>query len=514
MMAALASRHAWRLGELIAGLADAGQIADRQVSALTLDSRSVCPGALFLACRGERTHGLAFAEEAARRGATAILAQTTADWPKESLGLLGARIGIPVLAIPDLEQRVSQLADRFYGEPSAHLEAFGVIGASGKTTVSHLLAQALGAEVRCGILGALGVGFPGDLWPKEQATLDAVTIQATLAELRALGARAVAMGVPTCALDRGRVAAVRFSHALLTHLTGDRGDDPGDLDAQGAARRRLFSRPALRWVVLNLDDPNQAQVLAELGPAVGVAAYALDPTATLPKRCDLWVRARTVRPGAQGLEIEVDSSLGTGTLEAGLIGNFNASNLLAVLAVLLSRGLPLERALRALAEVRGVPGRMESFGGDGAPLVVVDKAHTPDALEKALTNLRLHRGRRVIAVVGCRGDRDRGERPLLGAVAERLSDALILTDDNPGGADGDAIIADILGGLSHPDAVRVERQRGLAIRLAIALAGTGDAVLVAGKGHETTQDLGELKVHFSDRAQVVEALREWREGHH
>jgi UDP-N-acetylmuramoyl-L-alanyl-D-glutamate--2,6-diaminopimelate ligase len=146
--------------------------------------------------------------------------------------------------------------------------------------------------------------------------------------------------------------------------------------------------------------------------------------------------------------------------------------------------------------------------------VVVDNAHTPDALEKALTNLRLHRGRRVIAVVGCRGDRDRGERPLLGAVAERLSDALILTDDNPGGANGDAIIADILGGLSHPDAVRVERQRGLAIRLAIALAGTGDAVLVAGKGHETTQDLGELKVHFSDRAQVVEALREWREGHH
>lgn len=157
---------------------------------------------------------------------------------------------------------------------------------------------------------------------------------------------------------------------------------------------------------------------------------------------------------------------------------------------------------------------MESFGGDEAPLVVVDHAHTPDALEKALTNLRLHQGRRVITVVGCAGDRDRGERPLMGAIAERLSDALILTDDNPRGEDGDTIIAEILGGLSHPEAVRVERQRGLAIRLAIALAGTGDAVLVAGKGHETTQDLGGLKVHFSDRAQVVEALREWREGHH
>jgi UDP-N-acetylmuramoyl-L-alanyl-D-glutamate--2,6-diaminopimelate ligase len=430
------------------------------------------------------------------------------------MGLLRARIGIPVLAVPDLEQRISKLADRFYGAPSAHLEAFGVIGSSGKTTVSHILAQALADEARCGILGALGVGFPGDLWPRDQTTPDALTLQATLAELRARGAGAVAMEVPSSAPERGRAAAVRFSHALFINPTRDHINDPGDLDAGGAAKRRLVAPPGLRWAFLNQDNPLHTRVLAALEPGVRVAAYSLNPGVTPPRRCDLWVRARAVRTRPGGLGIHVDSSLGAGALEAGLIGTVNASNLLVVLAVLLSRGLPLERALRELAQVRGVPGRMESFGGDGAPLVVVDNAHTPDALEKALTNLRLHRGRRVITVVGCGGDGNRGKRPLMGAIAERLSDALILTDDNPRGEDGDAIIADILGGLSQPDAVRVERQRGLAIRLAIALAGTGDAVLVAGKGHETTQDLGELKVRFSDRAQVVEALREWREGHH
>jgi UDP-N-acetylmuramoyl-L-alanyl-D-glutamate--2,6-diaminopimelate ligase len=221
-----------------------------------------------------------------------------------------------------------------------------------------------------------------------------------------------------------------------------------------------------------------------------------------------------VETRAGGLGLAVETSLGSGCLEVALIGTGKAADVLVALALLLCRGLPLKPALRALARVRGVPGKMESFGGDGAPLVVVDDAHTPDALEKALTDLRLHRDRRVIAVLGCDGARDRGKRPLMGAIAERLSDALILTDDNPRRERGDAIVADILGGVSCPETVRVERQRGLAIRRAIAIAGADDAVLVAGRGCETVQDLGGLEVHFSDRAQVVEVLREWREGHH
>ncbi len=514
MMAAPQINRAWRLGDLIAGLAKAGVAAEHQVSALALDSRSVLPGTLFLACQGQRVHGLAFAEEAARRGACAILAEPTPDWSPEAMALIQARAGVPVFAVDGLQARTSALADRFHGEPSAGLEVFGVTGSHGKTSVTHYLAQALGAELRCGVVGTLGQGFPGDLRPFIHARPDALTLQATLAELRALGAGAVAMEVSSHALSQARTAAVRFSHGVFTNLSRDLLDGAGDPAAHGKANRDLYDAPGLKWAVVNLDDPYHARILDRLGPDVRVASYRIEDGTSLPERCDLWVCATQVRPRPLGLALAIESSEGAGWLDAALIGRFNASNLLAVLTVMLTRGLPMERALRELAGVRAVPGRMELFGGNEAPLVVVDCAHTPDALEKALTNLRLHRDRRVITVVGCGGDRDRGKRPLMGAIAERLSDALILTDDNPRGEDGAAIIADILGGLRHPGAIRVERQRGLAIRLAIALAGTGDAVLIAGKGHETTQDMGELKVHFSDRAQVVEALREWREGHH
>jgi UDP-N-acetylmuramoyl-L-alanyl-D-glutamate--2,6-diaminopimelate ligase len=514
MMTAISASHAWRLGDLVAGVVEPGSAGDRHVSALALDSRAVCRGALFLACQGDRTHGLAFAEEAARRGAVAILAETTADWPPEALGLIQARAGIPVLAVAQLSRRASALADRFYGEPSADLEVIGVTAPEDASSIAHLLAQAMAAEQRCGLISALGAGFPGDLRPADEAAPDALILQAMLADMRARGAGAVALELTPRAVADGRVAGVRFSHTLLGGPGATGRIDQVAREPQVIARGLQSGCPTPRWLVLNLDDPPRDRLFEGLGPEVRLAAFGLDPTATAPDWCDLWVLARGVEPHPGGLRIAIASSLGAGELDVGLIGTSNVSHLLAVLAVLLSRGLPLERALRELAAVRGVPGRMESFGGDGAPLVVVDDAHSPDALEKALTDLRLHGGRRVITVAGCGGDRERGERPLIGAIAERLSDALILTDDNPRGEDGDAIIAEILGGVSRPDKVRVERQRGLAIRLAIALAGTGDAVLVAGKGHETTQDLGELKVHFSDRAQVVEALREWREGHH
>jgi len=511
MMAVRSSSHAWRLGDLVAGLAEPGPGKDHQITALTFDSRSVCRGSLFLACAGSRGHGLTFAEDAARRGATAILGEPSSEWPLQALELVQARTGIPVLAVSELAHRASLLADRFYGEPSAHLEVIGVAGFQGTTSVAHLLAQALAGELRCGLIGDLGTGFVGDLQPEWQAARDALTLQSSLAELRARHADTVVLELHPQAFEQGLSAGMRFTHLLFI--------DPVAMDGGKGNSRYSSQTPPPQggdrpWAIVNLDDPGHVQLLDELGPGFRVAAYGLEQAAPLPKGCELWLRAKQVRPLPHGLRLTIASSLGEGELEVGLVGTRNAGYLLAVLAVLLSRGLPLTRALRGLAEVRGVPGRMESFGGDGAPLVVVDRAHTPDALEKALTDLRLRQGLRVITVFGCCGDRDRAKRPLMGAIAERLSDALILTDDNPGGDDGDAIIAEILGGVARPDQVRVERQRGLAIRLAIALAGMGDAVLIAGKGHETTQDLGELKVHFSDRAQVVEALREWREGHH
>ncbi|MBK1699681.1 UDP-N-acetylmuramoyl-L-alanyl-D-glutamate--2,6-diaminopimelate ligase [Thiococcus pfennigii] len=509
MMALAHTPPAWSLSGLLAGFVQWRGGVDPQIAGLTLDSRRVGPGSLFLACKGGTAHGLAFAEAAQRAGAVAILAEPSADWDAVALAELADRLRIPLIPFADLGRRASALADRFFGAPSRALEVVGVTGTNGKTSVTHFLAQALAAEARCGLIGTLGVGFPGELAEGGHTTPDPVTLQQQLAGLRAGGARAAAMEVSSHALDQGRTAAVRLRTAVFTNLTRDHLDYHGDMVRYGEAKRRLFAADGLAWAVLNRDDAFSGEILRGLAPGVARALYSLEPHPPAAGTCDLWVCARAIEPSPRGLRLTIASSHGEGTLEVGLIGRFNAANLLAVLAVLLARGQPLAQALRALAQVRGVPGRMECFGGGAAPLVIVDYAHTPDALEQALVNIRQHGGRRVLTVFGCGGERDRGKRPLMGAVAERLSDLVILTDDNPRHEDGADIIAEIRTGMTAPEAARVERQRALAIRRAIALADRRDVVLVAGKGHETTQDLGDLKIRFSDRAQVVQALREW-----
>ncbi|MBN2885341.1 MAG: UDP-N-acetylmuramoyl-L-alanyl-D-glutamate--2,6-diaminopimelate ligase [Chromatiaceae bacterium] len=506
------------VGDLVSDPAALAALGERAVSALALDSREVVPGALFLACRGSARHGLEFAEEARRRGALAILAEPAPQWSSAAMAALGARLGLEVLAVEALGARASALAARFHGNPSQALEVFGVTGTNGKSSVTHFLAQALAPECRCAIIGTLGNGFPGALRPSRHTTPDALSLQATLAELRAEGARALAMEVSSHALDQERVGAVSFSHAIFTNLSRDHLDYHGDMAAYGAAKRRLFARPELGWAVINLDDPFAPELIEALAPGVALAGYGLDPPPELLRRARCWVSAPAIEQGPTGLDLVVDARTEQGVerarLRSALLGRFNALNLLAVLGVQLTRGLSLERAVRTLERVRAVPGRMEAFGGEGAPRVVVDYAHSPDALEQVLASLREHVSGRLITVFGCGGERDRGKRPLMGAIAERHSDLVILTDDNPRRESPEAIVSDVLAGLARPERVRVERSRALAIRLAMTLAGLDDLVLVAGKGHETTQDMGECKVHFSDRAQVVEALREWREGHH
>ncbi len=498
-----------RLGDLLDGIAPVAAGADTLVTGLSLDSRRLESGWLFLACRGAAGHGLDFVGEAVNRGIAAIAAEPDEHWGQVEMVDLAATLRVPVVPVADLRHRASLIADRFFGAPSAGLEVFGVTGTNGKTSVTHFLAQALAPQSRCGLLGTIGIGFPGDLAPATHTTPDPVSLQETLARLRDRGARAVAMEVSSHALEQGRTAAVRFSHAVFTNLSRDHLDYHGSMDRYAAAKRALFQAPGLGWAVLNLDDPLSKVIAAELDPRVSLACYSLRADAEIPAGCALWVRAVAVIPGGHGLHLDLETSSGDGGLDIDLLGRFNAANLLAVLLLLLSRGLSLPRVLRVLSDVRGVPGRMERFGDDAQPSVVVDYAHTPDALEQALANLREHAGGRLICVFGCGGDRDQGKRPLMGAVAERLSDAVIVTDDNPRGEDGDAIVAGILAGMSDPAAVLVERRRALAIRRAIATARPSDLVLVAGKGHETMQDMGELKVHFSDRAQVVQALREW-----
>ena len=507
MMAAQRQDRQWLLSDLLMGMAEVAPAQNCPVSGLSLDSRTVEPGTLFLACAGGSCHGLEFAQQAVKNGAAAVICEPNGEWPQERTSALAEELAVPVVVVPGLTSKVSGLAARFYGEPSHALGVIGVTGTNGKTSCTQFLAQALGDETPCGIIGTLGNGFPGILKMGRHTNPEPVELQATLADLRQRGAKVVALEVSSHALDQGRAAAVHIDTAILTNLSRDHLDFHGTMAEYAAAKQSLFRHPGLRCAVLNLDDPFGWEVLNSLPEGISAVAYGLTrPEGSLPDRVSAWLWATEAEPVSQGMRIRVESSWGDGAFTSPLLGRFNVSNQLAVLAVLLERGMPMTEALKRLTALQTVPGRMERFGGNEQPLVVVDYAHTPDALEQAIKALRPHTDGRMICLFGCGGKRDKGKRPLMGAVAEKLCDSVILSDDNPRGEDGDQIISDILAGIEKREPIQVERNRANAIRQAIAGAKPGDLVLICGKGHETYQQYGELRLPFSDREQVVQAL--------
>ena len=494
------------LSFLLQGIADVPQQSDLPISGLSLDSCRVEPGWLFLACRGGVRHGLEFAEMAMQRGAVAVVWEPDDAAAEERARVLDGQAGIPLLRVPGLTRQVSLIAARYYAFPSQHLFMVGITGTNGKTSVSHLLAQALLPTTRCAIVGTLGVGYLESLSATGYTTPDAVTLQRVLAELQADGTQAVAMEVSSHALDQGRADAVHFDTAVFTNISRDHFDYHGSMEHYAAAKQRLFHMPGLRSAVINLDDDMGRELPASLATGVRVLAYTLEPDREIPQGLSGWVKATSVMPTSRGLEIRLSSHLGEGSFHSNLLGRFNAANLLAVLLVLLDRGWTLTDALAKMQGLKTVEGRMEAYGGGDLPAVVVDYAHTPDALEKALTALRSHCAQRLWAVFGCGGDRDRGKRPLMGAIAESLADEVMLTDDNPRSEPGDRIIEEILTGVLDRGRLMVERDRAKAIRRAIDSAGPGDLVLVAGKGHEDYQLVAGKTLHFSDQEQVLSAL--------
>ncbi|MGA7801434.1 MAG: UDP-N-acetylmuramoyl-L-alanyl-D-glutamate--2,6-diaminopimelate ligase, partial [Gammaproteobacteria bacterium] len=413
---------------------------------------------------------------------------------------------VPMVSVENLGRRAGTIAARFFDHPSAELRVIGVTGTDGKTSCSHFIAQALdGDTVPCGLIGTLGYGRYGHLESGLHTTPDAITLQSELARLRDLGAQRVVMEVSSHALHQNRIDAVAIETAVLTNLGRDHLDYHSDLSGYAEAKRRLFRHPGLRHAVLNIDDPFGCELLASLDGNVQPVLYGFGtPPATSGLQM---VRGSALQMDTDGLRMQIDGSWGSGQLSSGLLGRFNGSNLLAAAAVLLVSGMPFQQVLSRLAATRTVAGRMERVGdGPGRPLVVVDYAHTPQALEHVLTALRAHCDGALWCVFGAGGDRDRGKRPLMGEAAERLADHLVVTDDNPRHEDATQIVVDILAGLQDPDAAYVERDRARAIGLAIGQARPGDVVLVAGKGHETYQQIGDRRLPFSDREQVLESL--------
>ncbi len=491
-----------RLAQLLQGMVTVAPADDRPITGLCADSRRIRQGELFVARRGAHTHALDHAPQAIARGAAAILTEGG------DAQALRAALGVPVFVLEDLPSALGRLADRFYGEPSRAMQVIGVTGTNGKTSVTHFIAQALAqAGQPAGLIGTLGLGPWGRLAAASHTTPDVLAVHAELARQRALGVRFVAMEVSSHALDQGRVAGVRLRAAVLTNLTHDHLDYHGDLHAYAQAKRRLFEELHPAAAILNMDDALGRELLEALHGRLPLWAFGLGERPWCAEgAAPIELRGLHLHPG--GMRLELATPLGGGVLESPLLGRFNASNLLAALATLLELGMPLDEALHQLGRVQAPAGRMERFHTAGRPLVVIDYAHTPDALEQALRTLRQHARGRLVAVFGCGGERDAAKRPRMGALAAGLADRLILTDDNPRGEDGEAIIQAILSGIppERGTEIHIERDRRRAIALALAEAGPQDIVLIAGKGHEDYQEVAGQRHPFSDRAVVQELL--------
>ncbi|MDE2089153.1 MAG: UDP-N-acetylmuramoyl-L-alanyl-D-glutamate--2,6-diaminopimelate ligase [Gammaproteobacteria bacterium] len=493
-----------RLSDLLAGFAAVDPARDRDVRGLANDSRRVRPGDLFLARAGQRTHGLDFLREALQAGAVAVAWEPLGAAPngQRSWQPPAPDPRVPMFGIEGLGGKIGVIADRFYAHPSRALFVIGITGTDGKTSCSQFLAQALSGDLeRCGVIGTLGYGLYGQLQAAAHTTPDALTLQSLLADMRDRGVRRVVMEVSSHSLEQERVSGVAFDVAVLTNLTRDHLDYHGDQAAYARAKRRLFETPGLHYAVINADDAFGRELLSALPAEVRAYGYSLDPAGGAQ------VRSADLRMTDTGFEMYVVTPWGEGRLRSGLLGRFNAGNLLAALSVLLIMDVPLPEALQRLGRTATVPGRMERFGGGpGRPLVVVDYAHTPEALSQVLQELRRHCTGELWCVFGCGGERDAGKRPLMGAGAERHADRVVVTDDNPRHEDPTQIVIDILLGMRDPDAAYIRRERGQAIAFAIEQARPGDVVLVAGKGHEEYQLIGDRTLSFSDRERVAELL--------
>ncbi|MBD9535453.1 UDP-N-acetylmuramoyl-L-alanyl-D-glutamate--2,6-diaminopimelate ligase [Stenotrophomonas sp. STM01] len=467
---------------------------DPQISGLVLDSRHVRPGDAFVAIAGFGAHGLGFVEQARANGASVVLFEPPAP----------AELPAPAdaIAVPGLRQRMGMMADQFHGQPSRAMTMVGVTGTNGKTSTVQLLTQAwhlLG--IASGSIGTLGVGLYGNIVPTGFTTPLVLQMHDVLAQLRDGGAVAVAMEVSSHALDQGRVDAVHYDVAVFTNLTRDHLDYHGSMEAYGAAKARLFHRAGLKAAAINLDDAFGRDLITTL--AEGVQAIGLSSTG----QAGASVRAEQLVLDGQGIGFELVIGDARFALRSPLLGRFNVDNLLAVAGALHGLGQPAATIAQVLAQLQPIRGRMNRLGGHGEPTVVIDYAHTPDALEQALRSLHGHLDGRLLCVFGCGGERDTGKRPQMAAIAEELADVVFVTDDNPRGEDGDVIVADIMAGFADPSRVNVQRDRARAIGAAVAQAGPGDIVLVAGKGHEPYQEIAGIKHPFDDTDVASRALQ-------
>lgn len=483
------------LSTLLQGIVAVPSVFDVTIHGLKTDSREVASGDAFIALAGAKTPADFYVDKAITAGATVILLET------EQAGECAERHGALIVPVAGLRGLVGRIADRFFEHPSQRLRLIGVTGTNGKTSVCQYVAQLLKETgTPCGILGTLGYGMPGSLQPATHTTPDAVQVNRVLSRIVKQEGRAAVMEVSSHALEQGRVDNISMTGAVFTNLTRDHLDYHGSMEAYGAAKARLFEREELHFSVINFDDPFGRQLFEQLEGRCDRVRYSLHEAQT-----ELWLRE--FRPTDDGFEAEVDGEWGRFVIAVPLMGSFNASNVLAAMATVLTLGVPVDRVQQAAGRLTPPPGRLERFDGANGVRVVVDYAHTADALANALAALRPHVDGELICVFGCGGDRDTGKRPDMAREAEKLADRVVVTDDNPRSEHPEAIARDILAGFSDSAKVTVIHDRAEAIQSAIRSATPNDLVLIAGKGHEAYQEIAGQKYPFSDAEQVRHNLK-------
>jgi len=472
--------------------------SETRVSGLAVDSRKVRAGDCFIAYPGHVSDGRQFIAAAVEKGASAVLA--------EAEGLqVPPGVTVPVVPVPGLQQQLGAIASRFYGDPSQHVQLVAVTGTNGKTTVTQLIAQALQQlKITSGVMGTLGNGLAGQLAPTQNTTPDIIDINRLLHEMQQQNAQVVAMEASSHGLVQGRLDGLTLHTGIITNLSRDHLDYHGSMEAYRDAKALLARNHSLKALILNADDAQVMGMAVHAQPGVSVMTFSLRDNSGAT------VVARNLQFHSRGMRLQVQLDAAVAELESALVGEFNASNLLAALAGLLSLGIALPDACKALGQVQPVPGRVEMVNPQKSaqePAVVVDFAHTPDALEKVIFSLRRHCSGKLWCVFGCGGDRDAGKRPLMGAVVARDADEMIVTADNPRSEKLRNIIGHIVKGIPPQCAYNIIEDRAQAVEFAVLNAAGDDLILLAGKGHEDYQDVQGVKYPYSDLDAARQALQ-------
>ena len=493
------------LFELLKGLMEISNFdyMDRKVTGIQLDSRLVNTGDLFIACSGRNHDARNFIDQAIRKGCGAVLAEFTSG-----MNRLELRANVPIVGVENLSKKVSEVASRFYHHPSSQLKVIGITGTNGKTSCSKFIAttlQKLG--YRCGMMGTLGCGFPDALEKTLLTTPDAVFAQWQLAQMVSKDCDHVAMEVSSVGLDQKRVEAIRFDTAVFTNLTRDHLDYHKTMSEYSESKRKLFQWPGLKSAVLNLDDKFSLSLINSIRKGVEIFTYSVGN-----KSASVYSEGLTF--SKSGYSALVNTPFGCKELSGELLGRFNFSNVLAVIATLISLmarensgRIDVAKIMDGISSLNSADGRMEIVNSPNEITTIVDYAHTPDSLRNALETLKCHSKGEIWCVFGCGGNRDEGKRPIMGEIAELFADHIVITDDNPRDEPGDRIVSQILGGIKKYQNVSIIRNRGEAISYAIASASPADLILIAGKGHETYQEISGRRVLFSDKVHAKSALK-------